>query len=194
MNLTDTQTQKFSRYEFKYLLNFEESERLESEVRNFMRFDGHAHAADDNRYFVRSLYFDNMNATNYYEKIDGAFERRKFRVRTYSQQPDENTPLFLEEKGRHNQRTFKNRVEITQDQLNLLLNSDARSDLMQFFPNVPLVERFVFDCERRQLLPRVLVDYRRRPYVSDFDLNFRITFDSYVRATPTDALFPRNTI
>ena len=36
----------------------------------------------------------------------------------------------------------------------------------------------------------VLVDYVRRPYISNFDLNFRTTFDSHLRATATSKLFP----
>jgi hypothetical protein len=38
-----------------------------------------------------------------------------------------------------------------------------------------------------------LIDYQRRPYVSRFDPDFRLTFDSELQATQTDRLFPRNT-
>ena len=190
MNLHNDVTQKFGRYEFKYLLSQKECDRLESEVRNFMRYDGHVDEGNENRYLVRSLYFENDSATNYYEKIDGALERRKFRIRTYTDQPGNNAPIFLEEKGRHNQRTFKNRVEITPAQLDSALSESDFWQLLDQFPDVSLIERFVFDVERRDLYPRVLVDYRRRPYVSDFDLNFRVTFDSRLNACPSSRLFP----
>ena len=184
-------TEKFARYEFKYVLNRHQSDEVEREVSNFMRYDGHVDPKLDNRYLVRSLYFDNLSATNYYEKIDGIKERRKFRIRTYSRDESDEVPIFLEEKGRHNQRTFKNRVEIDRDIMAIALDPMKRWHLLKKFPDVGVIERFVFDCERRHLLPRVLVDYTRRPYVSNFDLNFRVTFDSHVCAAPSKSLFLR---
>lgn len=194
MKILPTRTQKFARYEFKYHLNEAQCIELEDNVSNFMRFDSHTHADIDNRYFVRSLYFDNLNASNYYEKIDGISERRKFRIRTYNTATDGHTPIFLEEKGRHNQRTFKNRIQIQPDHLELVFGDSRRDELLNLYPGIFLIERFVFDSQRRQLFPCVLVDYRRRPYISDFDINFRITFDSHVRAVATDLLYPHDTI
>ena len=188
-----TPTQKFARYEFKYLLNSENCARLESEISNFMHYDGYANEDTDHRYVVRSLYFDNAQSTNYYEKIDGVRERRKFRVRTYAMEPSLGTPIFLEEKGRHNQRTYKNRIQLAPEHVDSVLREGACDSLMDLYPGVSLVERFVFDVQRRQLFPRVLVDYMRRPYVSSFDVNFRITFDSHLTAQPAGVVFPDRT-
>jgi len=185
-----TRTQKFARYEFKYLLNALDCARLEAEIGHFMHYDGFAHENMDNRYMVRSLYFDNAQATNYFEKIDGVRERRKFRVRTYVTDPDTATPIFFEEKGRHNQRTYKNRIQLSPEHMDNVLRDDMRGSLLDLYPNVAMVERFVFDAERRRLNPCVLVDYRRRPYVSGFDVNFRVTFDSHLEAQASGELFP----
>ncbi len=185
-----TPIQKFARYEFKYLLDLTACERLESEIRNFMHYDGHTHEKMENRYMVRSLYFDNVQATNYFEKIDGIRERRKFRVRTYVTEQDREAPIFFEEKGRHNQRTYKNRIRLSPEHLALLLQEETRELLLDLYPNVAMIERFVFDAERRRLNPCVLIDYRRRPYVSGFDVNFRVTFDSHLEAQPSSKLFP----
>ena len=41
------------------------------------------------------------------------------------------------------------------------------------------------------LRPRLLVDYERRPYVSAYSPDFRVTFDSALELTVTDRLFDR---
>ena len=74
----------FSRYEFKYILSKSLSDRIENEVKNFMKHDGFIHKELDNRYFVRSLYFDNKFFSNFYEKVDGIKIRKKFRIRSYT--------------------------------------------------------------------------------------------------------------
>lgn len=169
-------------------------EALRDEIGHFMTFDGHTHPDLSNSYFVRSLYFDNLSADNYYQKIDGVKTRRKFRIRTYDKQFKPDTPLFLEEKGRHNERTYKTRHPIRFENLGLFLKTqriDELISLLDLHPDVPVVEQFVFECLRRRLVPRVLVDYVRQPYVSDFDMNFRITLDSSLRAAAVAELFPR---
>ena len=106
-------SQKFSRFEMKYILN-EKSKNIQKEIKNFMIYDGFTNL--DNYYFVRSLYFDNR-LIQILTKVDGVRSRHKFRIRTYSKQP--NTPIFLEMKGRENSRTYKLRQEIKPEYLNL---------------------------------------------------------------------------
>jgi hypothetical protein len=115
--------QKFERYEFKYLLRKQLSDAIEEEVRHFMAYDGYVHPELGNRYFVRSLYFDNWIASNFYEKVDGLKRRNKYRIRTYSQEEDCDVPLFLEKKGRVNERTYKLRTSIENEHLNYFLHS-----------------------------------------------------------------------
>lgn len=190
MNSKESFLEKFARYEFKYLLRLERRRSIEEEVTHFMYFDGHAHAELDDAYWVRSLYFDNLWAANYYEKIDGMRTRRKFRVRTYTTKPDPEVPIYFEEKGRHNERTYKNRVAIDPETLPLFESPERHEELLFLYPDVPLIESFVYESIRKMLAPCVLVDYIRRPYMSEFDMNFRATFDSSVRATATYRLFP----
>ena len=106
------QTEDFARYEFKYLLNLEQRKIIEEGISHFMEFDGHVHKELENSYFVRSLYFDTEDAVNYYEKIDGVGARRKFRIRTYSQEYEDGLPIYLELKGRQIERTFKQPIAI----------------------------------------------------------------------------------
>jgi hypothetical protein len=182
--------QEFQRYEFKYLLNARLLEAIEGEVRHFMRYDGHVHPELGNAYFVRSLYFDDPFSSAFYEKIDGIMERRKFRLRTYGQVWEPNLPIFLETKGRTNERTYKHRIAVQYEHLGLFTAPSEIWTLLDIYERNVLVEKFVFDTCRKNLSARVLVDYLRRPYVSDYDSNFRLTFDRTVKSSATDSLFP----
>jgi len=180
----------FSRYEFKYLLNRQRREEVEAEIAHFMEYDGHIHEELGNAYIVRSLYFDNQQADHYYEKIDGMRNRRKYRIRTYGYEPSEDLPIFLEEKGRYKERTYKHRMSLKYDELLLAYSMDGRFELLDRYPDVPLIQRFVFDTVRHKSEPVVLVDYLRRPYMSQYDMNFRITFDSDLKAAPVRRIYP----
>ena len=94
--------QSFSRYEFKFLLDKKKAEIIENESKYFMKFDENANKELNYKYFVRSLYFDNINSSNFFEKVDGMKIRKKYRLRTYSKIQDSTNLIFLEMKGRTN--------------------------------------------------------------------------------------------
>ena len=54
----------------------------------------------------------------------------------------------------------------------------------------PIRSQFLFELERKRLEPIVLVDYWRRPYVSKYDPEFRMTFDEGLAGTACGGLFP----
>ena len=92
------ENQLFTRYEFKYLLRNNEANAIFKESLNFMNYD--EYALKNKGYFVRSLYFDNYDYDNFFEKVDGIKFRKKFRIRTYNDKIDQNNPIYLEAKGR----------------------------------------------------------------------------------------------
>ena len=181
--------QHFSRYEFKYVLSLAQREFIEEQVRHFMRHDEFVIRQPRNQYLVRSLYFDSPSNEAFFEKIDGIKERRKYRLRTYARSPTAGAPLFLEEKGRHNQRTYKHRIKIDLDDYERLVSGLSPVYLIDKFPEIDMVHRFVTSWLNRQLRPKVLVDYSRSPYVSDYDAYFRITIDSDLSTAPSEELF-----
>ncbi len=183
-------TEDFSRYEFKYLLDLRSRGEIESEVANFMDYDGHVHEELDHAYYVRSLYFENEATTHFHEKIDGVRIRRKYRLRTYGTIFNSNLPIYIEEKKRNLDRVQKSRLRINSEHLKNFYNPLQFEELLKIYSGVELIERFVFDGLRRVIQPKLLVDYIRRPYVSSYDMNFRVTFDSALLTTATDRLFP----
>ncbi|MEM8710154.1 MAG: polyphosphate polymerase domain-containing protein [Planctomycetota bacterium] len=184
----------FSRFEFKYVLTQEVRDELETQFQYFVELDPYVATKEGAKYFVRSLYFDNDAHVNYWEKEDGKKHRQKFRLRTYTQDPSDGTPRFLEIKGRHNNLVFKHRTplltEARDDVSPSTLWHPTTNDLLAHLAEGDVREAFQFDLHRKHLKPKMLVDYQRRPYISKYDPEFRITFDDSLHGTATGDLDP----
>ena len=50
----------------------------------------------------------------------------------------------------------------------------------------------MFEKLRKNIRPLVLTDYLRAPYISDYDRNFRVTFDNNLVIKKTDSLFKKS--
>ena len=116
----------------------------------------------------------------------------KVRIRTYPNDADEQSPIFLEIKGRHNNLVFKHRTPVEKTDFDWTpLRGEALSEAM--ISNVSessVKDQFRFELVKKRLSPIVLIDYQRRPYVSKFDPEFRVTFDRSLSTRQTDYLFP----
>ena len=102
----------FARFEFKYILSAAKRKAVEKDLLYFLDYDPFVAQLPDHRYFVRSLYFDDLNYSAFHDKIDGLKSRYKFRVRTYTQTFTGSAPIFLEIKGRHNNLVYKHRTPV----------------------------------------------------------------------------------
>ncbi|MFC1769961.1 VTC domain-containing protein [Nitrospirota bacterium] len=185
----------FNRFEFKYVMPLALREEFESELGYFMALDPYVSSVKGNKYFVRSLYYDNSSFTNYYEKIDGIMHRYKYRIRTYTNDINEACNIFLEIKGRYNALVFKHRVQLPDSTKALLEEGSTAliSALADDLGEDKVFKRFMFDSLRMRLEPKALVDYYRRPYVSKYAPDFRVTFDDSLVTTSTNLLFSRPT-
>jgi len=187
----------FLRYEFKYILPEKIKTEVECELAHFLQLDSFVESINNKRYFVRSLYFDNPSYGLYYEKIDGLKHRQKFRIRTYQRSYDENTPIYLELKGRYNNYVYKHRVPVSiesskEEQVNI--SSLICKRLLRENNNNPIAQQFVYDTIVKNIKPVMLIDYQRRPYQSKYDHEFRVTFDDVLYGTQTNTLFPKDEV
>lgn len=184
----------FSRFEFKYILPEALRDELETQFQYFVELDPFVAEQPDAKYFVRSLYFDNEVRSNYWEKENGVKHRQKFRLRTYTDDESSGTPQFLEIKGRHNNLVFKHRTPLGEagDRVNhgLPFRDEMTDHVLARIESGSIQERFKYELHRKNLRPVTLVDYWRRPYVSKYDPEFRMTFDDSLRGCATDRLFP----
>jgi len=181
----------FARFEFKYVLPQALRDELEKELRYFLEFDPFVENCEGHRYLVRSLYFDDPFYTAFYDKIEGLHTRAKFRVRTYTDAPGDGVPQFLEVKGRYNNLVLKHRTPLEDGfSLNVERGDDLVSKVLKGARPGDVSRQFEYELFRKRLRPVALVDYQRRPYVSRFDPEFRLTFDSELRGTLSRGLFP----
>ncbi|MCA8977015.1 MAG: polyphosphate polymerase domain-containing protein [Planctomycetes bacterium] len=183
----------FSRFEFKYVLDARLREDVEAELQHFVELDPWVAGQPENRYLVRSLYFDDRELTAFHDKVDGMLTRTKFRLRTYSRDVDAPAPWFLEIKGRHNNLVLKHRTPVSGEFDRRASGHELSRLLLRHADAGPLRSEFEFQLFRRQIEPIVLIDYVRRPYISKFDPEFRLTFDAGLTATETDTVFPDQT-
>jgi len=181
----------FARFEFKYILSAEKRKAVEGDLLYFLDYDPFVAERPEHRYFVRSLYYDDPSYSAFHDKIDGLKSRYKFRLRTYSPELSETVPVFLEIKGRHNNLVYKHRtpVELGVNR-KTLRGKSLTGNLLTHAAGSLVRDQFEYDCYRKSIEPIALIDYQRRPYVSKYDPNFRITFDEQLRATQTGSLYP----
>lgn len=180
----------FARFEFKYLLPLKCRQEIEHDLAFFLQYDPFVAERDGHRYAVRSLYYDDLSYSAFYDKVDGLHSRSKFRVRTYSFDSKEETPVFLEIKGRHNNLVYKHRTPLANDAWEIFSGKALTQRVLMQADASAVRNQFEFDTLRKGLQPVALIDYMRRPYISKFDPDFRITFDEALHVTQTTALFP----
>ncbi len=175
-----TQTEHY-RHELKYQVDYGSYLALRSRLQSVMHKD--PHAGPNGCYTVYSVYFDNWDDKALREKVNGIQTREKFRLRWYN---GDLSFLTLEKKRKHNSLCQKLSAPLTEEEGRLLLAGER--DWMARHPN-GLVRELYAKATYQGLCPRVIVSYRREPYVYGPG-NVRVTFDSNVRTSLCCSGFP----
>jgi len=181
------ENQLFTRYEFKYLISNKIAGEIFNQSLNFMKLD--EFALENKAYDVRSLYYDNYDFDNFFEKVDGIKFRKKFRIRTYGKKFQKLNPIYLEAKGRVQDRIFKKRFKIESEDLTYFYSIKKTGHLLNKYKNNQLIKEFIYDTYKKRIKPRVLIDYKRKPLVNKHGLYFRLTFDSELISAKSKVLF-----
>lgn len=168
-------TRKY-RHEIKFIISKQMSLILKQRLALAMNIDKNS-VNLDNTYFIRSLYFDDINSTAYYEKIDGVLYRKKYRIRIYN---NDSSFIRLERKWKHNNMTSKDQLKISKENcINLLTNQFDNID--KELLNNSLMKEFITDIKVFGLKPSVIVDYKRLAYTYHIS-EVRITFDERIKS------------
>lgn len=168
-------TRKY-RHEIKFIISKQMSLILKQRLALAMDVDKNS-VNLDNTYFIRSLYFDDINSTAYYEKIDGVLYRKKYRIRIYN---NDSSFIRLERKWKHNNMTSKDQLKISKENcINLLINQFDNID--KELLNNSLMKEFITDIKVFGLKPSVIVDYKRLAYTYPIS-EVRITFDERIKS------------
>lgn len=126
------------------------------------------------RYFVHSLYFDDLRDTALREKLDGVSRREKFRLRCYN---GDDSYLVLEKKSKLGGLCAKEQTRLTRPQAQALLACDLEA--LAADP-APLVQELRWKMQTQGLRPKTIVDYTREPFVFAPG-NVRVTLDYDIR-------------
>ena len=171
------------RYELKFLLNAASAELLKYRLGLIMDIDENS---IEGKYFIRSLYFDDVYDTAYYEKIDGLEEREKYRIRFYNLDV---SYIVLEMKGKKNILTYKRQARISERDYHNII--DENYDKINT-KDKPVLEEFINKTRAKHLVPSIIVDYNRLAYTYPVD-DVRITFDEDISSGKFDYdLFSNN--
>ena len=157
------------RHEIKYLIDFKDYYMLKSRLSAILKPD--AYSGADNKYHIRSLYFDDIKNTDYFTKLSGFSERKKFRLRIYN---DDFSFIKLEKKVKIENVSYKlaSNLSYIQAQKLILGNYSIHED-----SDEGVLNEFIIHNTLNILKPNVITDYYREAYIFE-PANIRITFDS----------------
>lgn len=158
------------RNEVKYIITKNQAKILMQRLSLVMDLDSNM---IDNEYLIRSLYFDDINSTSYYEKLDGILFRKKYRIRLYN---GSDKFIRLECKHKHNNLTAKEQALINKDICDKIINGSYDIETED-----EVLKKFLIDIKTRHLIPSVIVDYRRIAYTYPIS-TVRVTFDFNIRS------------
>lgn len=133
-------------------------------------------STDNGKYLIKSLYFDNCYDMALREKEIGISNREKFRIRYYN---NDTSFIRLEKKSKISGLCSKESVQISKEEVSLILNGDIA--WMQTSDRELVCE--LWAKMRYQLLrPKNIVVYDREAYVYHPG-NVRVTIDSNIRGS-----------
>ncbi len=178
-----------SRFEYKYKLSQIQYYAVKNALMPYVNPDLYTEKAKDNRYLVRSLYFDTHHLKAFYERNDGQFGRIKIRLRVYQDFYDDKGTLSVELKTKKGSRMTKYAALMPLSSYQYFLKEGI-------FPEKdnPVVDEFIRLKMTRLLEPQLIVQYCREGYVPKAHGNLRITFDHGVSSTRAKVLFPNSPI
>ncbi len=166
----------FRRLEFKYIVPTHVLDLVIPTISRYLEADSYANQAGF--YRVNSLYFDSPHLICYQQKLDGILFRKKYRVRYYG----DKQKLFFEIKRKSGDTIFKDRV-LLPPTTRINQQSLVNNQFLHHLPEGKLKGELLTDYHQLNLKPKVLISYRRRPFVSKFSNNLRITLDYDLKAT-----------
>lgn len=126
------------------------------------------------KYFIRSLYFDNLSDKALREKLDGVDRREKFRIRYYN---GDVGFIRLEKKSKWNGLSCKQSAVLTAEEAQAAVEGDWEWMLSS---GRPLLQELYSKIRSQGLRPKTIVDYTREPFVY-MPGNVRVTLDYGIR-------------
>jgi len=172
-SLGEKNMEEVLRQEKKYLITLDRYFYLSRQFSRILKEDTHSNG---DGYLVRSLYFDDIDDTDYEEKINGVEIRKKIRLRNYG---PKSKSAKLELKQKQGQWQKKRSLSLDKNKALRIINGDYTA-LLECRSN------FADECfgimNMRCYRPKTVVSYTRKVFVAQ-ENDTRITFDHAIRGT-----------
>lgn len=166
------------RHEIKHIITPADAAAIRTNLSAVARLDPNA-MRSGGRYLVRSLYFDDPWDTALHEKLDGVNQRKKYRIRYYN---DDFSYIVLECKIKRDGVGVKPQEVLSLEETRRILSGDIA---WMAGSGRPLLTVLYVDMKLRCLRPKVVVEYKRVPYVYAPG-NVRVTIDWNIRTAKPD--------
>ena len=165
----------FRRIEKKYIVTKKQYEELKENILNYMIEDEHGKSTICNLYFDSDLYELISNS------ITKPFFKEKIRLRSYNI-PKKDSDVFLEIKRKCDGIVSKRRIQMKMKDIKEYIKN--KNSIKTSNNQIKTELDYYFD--KYDLKPTMYVSYDRRAYYLKNDRDFRITFDSNIKAREND--------
>lgn len=160
------------RHEIKHEINYSDLLIIRQRLSAVAYPDPHAIGG---KYFIRSLYFDNLADKALMEKVNGVSRREKFRIRYYN---GDTSVIHLEKKSKFDRLGNKQSAPLTAEQAQSIVDGDIAWMLGS---EHALVRELYSKMTTEGIAPKTIVDYTREPFIYPAG-NVRVTLDYDVRS------------
>ena len=165
----------FKRYELKYMLTFEQKEKILEAMSTYMQLDKYG------RTTIRNIYFDTDNYRLIRRSIEKPAYKEKLRIRSYSQATADST-VFVELKKKYQKVVYKRRLPLREvDAMTWV----CRERACPFDTQISREIDYFIDFYGK-LNPTVFLSYEREAYYDKGGGDFRVTFDDNILCRQTD--------
>ncbi len=166
--------EKKYRHEYKYVSPEYILASQQMKLSSILQLD--KHVGKSGEYSIRSIYFDDIYNTCYFENEDGTDPREKFRIRIYNCNKNR---ISLELKQKEKGMCHKISCPISYETCLEIMEGK----IPEFNSETPyLLKKLIAQMQFRALKPVVIVAYERVPFIYE-DGNVRVTFDRNLRSS-----------
>ena len=170
---------KTFRHEYKFVIPYGDMLELRNKLDEVLTLD------QGGPYFVRSMYFDSPDDTDYFDKQGGEMIRKKLRLRIY----DINSDLAkLEIKGKYDYHQLKESLVISKNVAKKIIGGEYSELLLM---DNDLAKR-IYVLLQSGYRPKVIIEYDRAAYITS--TTTRITFDYNIKRSHDFEKFYTNDI
>lgn len=159
----------FKRYELKYLLTYEQKQRMLLAMEPYMSLDSYG------RTTIRNLYLDTENYRLIRRSVEKPLYKEKLRIRSYQQATADST-VFVELKKKYDGVVYKRRIALPEREAVGWIIDGGKCPV----DNQISREIDYFRSHYGPLSPSVFLSYEREAYYDRLGGDFRVTFDDNI--------------